>query len=128
MPTRERSLASKAPEALYAAISGPPNWRSGLKNFGPLPDQNGRKQWWEESQGQRITFELLEDTPPTRRVTRIADKGDPVTDEIWAEAAAHYNERQLAGLLLLIAEINVWNRLNVAVRQVAGAAAVPAAA
>ena len=62
----------------------------------------------------------------TEALTRIADKPDPVPDEIWEDAAAHYNERQLAGLILEIAEINVWNRLNVAVKQVAGP--VPVAA
>jgi alkylhydroperoxidase family enzyme len=55
-------------------------------------------------------------------VTRIADRPDPVPDEIWAEAARHYDERALGGLLLAIAAINVWNRLNVATRQVASAA------
>jgi len=86
-----RARFHQSPEALYAAISGPPNWRSGLKNFGSLPDQNGRKQWWEESQGQRITYELLEDAPPARRVTRIADKSLPFggtwTLEISPDAA-----------------------------------------
>ncbi len=53
-------------------------------------------------------------------VTRLADRPDPVPDEVWAEAARHYDERALAGLLLSIALINVWNRLNVATRQVAG--------
>jgi len=48
------------------------------------------------------------------------DRTDPVTDEIWNEAAKHYDERQLAGSVLAIATINVWNRLNVATRQVAG--------
>jgi AhpD family alkylhydroperoxidase len=63
----------------------------------------------------------------TEALTRIADNPDPVPDEIWDEAADHYNERQLAGLILEIAGINVWNRLNVAVRQVAGAVPVTAA-
>ena len=54
-------------------------------------------------------------------VTRIADRPDPVPDEIWNEAAKHYDEQALASLLLAIASINVWNRLNVAVKQVAGA-------
>ncbi|HEY1814602.1 MAG TPA: carboxymuconolactone decarboxylase family protein [Kofleriaceae bacterium] len=56
----------------------------------------------------------------TEAVTRIADRADPVPDEVWAEAARHYDERQLAGLLIMIASINVWNRLNVATRQIAG--------
>jgi AhpD family alkylhydroperoxidase len=56
----------------------------------------------------------------TEAVTRIADRPDPVPDEIWNEAARHYDERALAALLVVIAQINVWNRLNVATRQVAG--------
>ena len=42
-------------------------------------------------------------------------------DEVWDEAARHYDEAQLAALVLAIANINVWNRLNVATKQVAGA-------
>ncbi len=57
----------------------------------------------------------------TEAVTRIADSSDPVPDDVWAEAARHYDEQALASLLLEIAQINVWNRLNVAVRQPAGA-------
>jgi AhpD family alkylhydroperoxidase len=56
----------------------------------------------------------------TEAVTRIADSGDPVPDEVWDEAARHYDEQELAALVLSIAQINVWNRLNVATRQVAG--------
>ena len=54
-------------------------------------------------------------------VTRLSDQSDPVPDEIWKEAARHYDERAMAGLLLAIATVNVFNRLNVATRQVAGA-------
>lgn len=53
-------------------------------------------------------------------VTRLSDRADAVPDEIWSEAARHYDERALGALLLSIALINVWNRLNVATRQVAG--------
>ena len=56
----------------------------------------------------------------TEAVTRLADRPDPVPDEIWNEAARHYDEKGLAALLLAIASINVWNRLNVSTRQVAG--------
>ena len=56
----------------------------------------------------------------TEAVTRLSDREDPVPDEIWAEAARHYDEPALATLLIAIATINVWNRLNVATRQVAG--------
>jgi AhpD family alkylhydroperoxidase len=53
--------------------------------------------------------------------TRIADVADPVTDAVWEEARAHYDETQLCALVAQIALINLWNRLNVATRQVAGA-------
>lgn len=56
----------------------------------------------------------------TESVTRLADRPDPVPDEIWKEAANQFEPRALAALLLQIAAINVWNRLNVSVRQVAG--------
>ena len=56
----------------------------------------------------------------TEAVTRLSDRADPVPDEIWNEAARHYDEPALAALILAIATINVWNRLNVATRQVAG--------
>jgi len=55
-------------------------------------------------------------------VTRLSDRTDPVPDAIWNEAKLSYDEPQLAALLLAIAATNVWNRLNVATRQVAGAA------
>jgi AhpD family alkylhydroperoxidase len=53
-------------------------------------------------------------------LTRLSDRADAVPDEIWDEAARHYDQQALAALLLSIALINVWNRLNVATRQVAG--------
>lgn len=56
----------------------------------------------------------------TEAVTRLADRADPVPDAIWSEAAKHFDERALSALLLAIGVINVWNRLNVSVRQVAG--------
>jgi AhpD family alkylhydroperoxidase len=54
----------------------------------------------------------------TEAVTRLSDREDPVPDKVWEEAARHYDEAGLAGLLLAIAAINVWNRLNVAIKQV----------
>ena len=52
--------------------------------------------------------------------TRLSDRPDPVPDEIWNEAARHYDERALAALLVQIGLINTFNRLNAATRQVAG--------
>jgi AhpD family alkylhydroperoxidase len=57
----------------------------------------------------------------TEAVTRLSDRADPVPDDIWDEAARHYDERGLAALLLMIATTNVFNRLNVPTRQPAGA-------
>jgi AhpD family alkylhydroperoxidase len=56
----------------------------------------------------------------TEAVTRLSDRTDPVPDEIWQEAARHYDERALAALVLWIATVNVFNRVNVATRQVPG--------
>lgn len=56
----------------------------------------------------------------TEQGTRIADAAGGVPDEVWAEAAKHYDEDQLAALVSLIALINAYNRLNVIVQQPAG--------
>jgi AhpD family alkylhydroperoxidase len=53
--------------------------------------------------------------------TRLSDRPDPVPDEVWEEVAKQYDERARAALVIAIATINVWNRLNVATRQVTGA-------
>jgi AhpD family alkylhydroperoxidase len=53
--------------------------------------------------------------------TRLADRPDPVPDEIWDAAAGHYDEKQLAAIVLMIALTNLFNRLNATTRQVAGA-------
>ncbi|WP_231156325.1 carboxymuconolactone decarboxylase family protein [Streptomyces sp. CNZ748] len=52
--------------------------------------------------------------------TRIADAAGGVSDEVWAEAAKHYDEEQLAALISLIAIINAYNRINVINQQPAG--------
>ncbi len=54
-------------------------------------------------------------------VTRLSDRTDPVPDAVWNEAARHYNEKQLASLLLLIGITNLFNRMNAATKQIAGA-------
>ena len=53
-------------------------------------------------------------------VTRLADRPDPVPDDVWDEAARHFDAQGMAALVLQIATVNLWNRLNVATRQVAG--------
>ncbi|MEV0016127.1 MULTISPECIES: carboxymuconolactone decarboxylase family protein [Streptomyces] len=56
----------------------------------------------------------------TEQGTRISDASDGVSDEVWAEAAKHYDEDQLAALISLIAVINAYNRINVINQQPAG--------
>jgi len=62
---------------------------------------------------ERAALELAE------QGTRIAD-GGLVSDEAWANVAQHYDEEQLAALVVLIGLINFYNRLNVVTRQPAG--------
>jgi AhpD family alkylhydroperoxidase len=67
----------------------------------------------------------------TEAATRLSDEPDPVSDAVWEEAARHYDERGLAGLVLAIGAINLWNRINVTTRQPAAvrpAAQAPTAA
>jgi AhpD family alkylhydroperoxidase len=56
----------------------------------------------------------------TEEVTRLADRADAVPDEVWDEAARHYDEAGLSALILWISTTNVFNRLNVSTRQIAG--------
>ncbi|MFC9245955.1 carboxymuconolactone decarboxylase family protein [Streptomyces sp. NPDC057136] len=56
----------------------------------------------------------------TEQGTRIADAAGGVSDEVWANAAKHYDEDQLVALVSLIAVINAYNRLNVIIQQPAG--------
>ncbi|TMR93126.1 carboxymuconolactone decarboxylase family protein [Nonomuraea basaltis] len=73
---------------------------------------------WREStvftDAERAALELAE------QGTRIADAAGGVTDEAWANAAKHYDEEQLAALMVLIALINANNRLGVINRQPGG--------
>lgn len=56
----------------------------------------------------------------TEAATRLADRPGAVTDEIWAEAAKHYDERQLGALVLMVAITNFFNRINTTLRVPAG--------
>jgi AhpD family alkylhydroperoxidase len=63
---------------------------------------------------ERAALELAE------AVTRLADRSDPVPDAVWNGATQHYDETAMAELLLEIAVTNLFNRLNLPTRQVAG--------
>lgn len=56
----------------------------------------------------------------TEAATRIGDRGDAVPDAMWDEASRHFDEPTLAALVVEIGIINLWNRVNVSTRQVAG--------
>jgi len=56
----------------------------------------------------------------TEAATRLADRPDAIPDEVWDEAAKHYDESTLAALVVAVAAINAWNRIGVTTRMVAG--------
>lgn len=56
----------------------------------------------------------------TEAVTRLDDRADPVPDDVWEAAAAHFDELGLAALIIAIATINAWGRINVATKQPIG--------
>src|SRR5262245_16183628 len=73
--------------------------------------------WYEApyfTEAERAALALAE------AATRLSDRADPVPDEIWREAAEHYDEPALAVLVVNIALINFWNRINATTRQMAG--------
>jgi AhpD family alkylhydroperoxidase len=64
------------------------------------------------SDAERAALQLAE------VVTRIADQpGEAVPDAVWDEAADHYDERQLAALIIMIGTLNLFNRINVTVKE-----------
>ena len=56
----------------------------------------------------------------TEAGTRLADHGEPVPDVLFDAAAEHYDEGALSALVVCIAAINMWNRLNVLAWQQSG--------
>jgi AhpD family alkylhydroperoxidase len=53
--------------------------------------------------------------------TRLADRADAVSDEVWDTAATYFDEKQLAAIILMVGVTNMFNRLNATTRQIAGA-------
>jgi AhpD family alkylhydroperoxidase len=91
--------------------------KEGLR-AGESPTRLNLVATWREAtcftEAERAALELAEEG------TRIADAVGGVSDEVWARAASHYNEAQLAALVTGIAIINAYNRFNVITRQPAG--------
>lgn len=92
-------------------------WRQ-LKRTGESDERLFAVSAWRDApyftEAERAALALAE------AATRLADRPDPVPDEVWNEAVRHFSERELANLTLSIALTNVWNRLNITTRQVAG--------
>jgi AhpD family alkylhydroperoxidase len=57
----------------------------------------------------------------TEALSRLSDQTDPVPDELWDAVAEHYDEEALAAIVMSIALVNLWNRINVATGQVVAA-------
>lgn len=73
-----RARFRENPQTIFDAISGPGDWRSDIAKTEPVPSVSGKLLWKEISKsGGAITYELIESTPPLRRVTRIADENLP---------------------------------------------------
>ncbi|MGW7089710.1 carboxymuconolactone decarboxylase family protein [Streptomyces sp. NPDC054871] len=66
------------------------------------------------SEAERAALEVAE------QGTRIADAAGGVPDDVWTNAAKHYDEEQLAALTCLISLINASNRLGVITGQTGG--------
>lgn len=82
------------------------------------PQRLGAVAVWREapffSDAERAALGLAE------AITRLADASDRVPDAVWQEAKRHYDDPALAWLVFETAVANLYNRLNVATRQVAG--------
>jgi hypothetical protein len=84
------SRFKQPPQAVWQAITGPPDWRPDIRGFETLPVRDGHRTWKEtDKHGQAITYESVKETPPNRLVTRIADPALPFggtwTQEIASE-------------------------------------------
>ncbi len=71
---------SRSPDEVFKAISdfqALPTWRKDLKKIERLRDQNGHSVWREDGEFGPITYEVMENAPPKRLVTRLADPDLP---------------------------------------------------
>ena len=106
--------ASQINGCSFCVVSGAQSARKG----GETEERLSAVAAWRETpyftDAERAALALAE------AVTRLADHPDQVPDAIWDEAAHHYDEKGLAALLLMIATTNLFNRLNVPTRQLAG--------
>lgn len=90
-----------------------------LRHHGATEEQVSAVAAWRDTpwftEGERAALAL------TEAVTRLADRADPVPDPVWDTAARHFAQKELAVLVLTVAVVNMFNRVNVPTRQQAGA-------
>jgi AhpD family alkylhydroperoxidase len=94
---------------------------SGVRNLRKAGESDDRiacvAAWRETSyytDAERAALALAE------AATRLADRADPVPDDIWDAAADHFDEKQLSAIVMMVAVTNLFNRINVTTRQIAG--------
>lgn len=114
------SVGSVGSAATRRALRCKPSANSAaLKKAGDTDERIFAVAAWRESSfftdAERAALALAE------AITRLSDRVDPVPDDVWDDAARHYDQPQLAALVLAIANVNFWNRLNAATRQIAAA-------
>jgi len=90
-----------------------------MRKAGETEDRISAVAVWRDApyftDAERAALDLAE------AMTRLSDRPDPVPDDIWNEAAEHYDEKALAGLVLAVGMTNLFNRFNVTTRQLPGA-------
>jgi uncharacterized protein YndB with AHSA1/START domain len=87
---RRSARLAQPPSAVWALIADPHSaaaWRPDVRSVEPLPAQEGRPRWREVG-SDAITYELVADEPPARRVVRIADDALPFGGTWTFELAA----------------------------------------
>lgn len=68
------------PDAVWAVLADPysaTTWRKDVSKVDRIPDIGGHEAWTEHTNSGVITLELIESTPPRRRIARIADESLP---------------------------------------------------
>ena len=89
-----------------------------LKKLGESDERIFSIAVWRESpyytEPERAALALAE------AATRLSDRAEAVSDQVWKEASRHFSESALSALILTIGTANLWNRLNAATRQVSG--------
>ena len=72
------SRFSQRPQQIWDLIAGPPTWRPDVKSFETLPPRDGHRTWkGVDAHGSAVTYEAVEEAPPLRLITRIADPNLP---------------------------------------------------